>query len=69
MDKYILCLNQTRTFSAPSKIKIFGKYCILMPGLKGLGGGGIFCDKILFHRKSTFSQVFTEIHGHIMIAA
>ena len=24
----------------------------LMPGLQGLGSGGIFCDQILFHRKS-----------------
>ena len=23
-----------------------------MPGIKGLGGGGIFCDQILLHRKS-----------------
>ena len=30
-----------------------------MPGLKGLGGGGIFCDQILFHRKSKFRRVFT----------
>ena len=30
-----------------------------MPGLKGLGGGGIFCDQILFHRESKFRQVFT----------
>ena len=25
-----------------------------MPGLHGVGGGGIFCDQILFHRKSSF---------------
>ena len=27
-----------------------------MPGFYGLGGGGIFCDQILFHRKSKFSS-------------
>ena len=54
-----LCLNQTLTFCAPSKIKVFGKYCILMSGHHGEGGGGIFCDQILFHRKSRFCQVLT----------
>ena len=33
-----------------------------MPGLKGLGDGGIFCDQILFQRKSKFRRVFTSIH-------
>ena len=28
-----------------------------MPGLWGLGGGGIFCDQILFHRKSVLSSI------------
>ena len=54
-----LCLNQTLTFCAPSKIKVIGKYCILMSGLHGVGGGGIFCFRILFHRKSRFCQVLT----------
>ena len=27
------------------KIKVFGKYCILMPGLHSVGGGGIFVIK------------------------
>ena len=55
-----LCLNQTLTFNAPSRIKVFGKYCILMPGrLHGVRGGGIFCDHILFHTKSRFRQVLT----------
>ena len=40
-----------------------------MPGLKGLGDGGIFCDQILFHRKSKFRRVFTYIHVNIMSAA
>ena len=30
-----------------------------MPGLKGLEGGGIFCDQILFHRKSKLSHLNT----------
>ena len=30
-----------------------------MAGVEGLGGGGIFCDQILFHRKSKFRRVFT----------
>ena len=30
-----------------------------MPELYGLGGGGIFCEQILFHRKSKFRRVFT----------
>ena len=54
-----LCLNQTLTLSERSKIKVYGKHCILMPGLYGVGGRGIFCDQILFHRKSRFRQVFT----------
>ena len=28
-----LCINITLAFSVPSKIKIFGKYCMIMPGL------------------------------------
>ena len=28
-----------------------------MPGPKGYGGGSIFCDQILFHRKSKFIQL------------
>ena len=30
-----------------------------MPGLYGLGVGGIFCDQILFHKKSKFRRVYT----------
>ena len=37
-----------------------------MPGHKGLGGGGIFCDQIFFKRKSKFRQVFTLIYENIM---
>ena len=64
-----LCLNQTLTFSAPRKIKVFGKYCILMPVLQGVGGGGIFGDQFFFHRKSRFRQVLTLIHGNRVFAA
>ena len=40
-----------------------------MPGLRGVGGGGIFRDQILFHKKSRFRQVLTLIHGNIVFAA
>ena len=40
-----------------------------MPGLQDLGGGGIFSEQILFHRKSKYRQVLTKIHGNIMFAA
>ena len=43
---------------------------MLIPGLYGVeGGGGIFCDQIVFHRKSRFRQVFTLIHGNIVFVA
>ena len=29
---------------------------MIMAGHSGLGGGGIFCDQILFHRKSKFRR-------------
>ena len=32
---------------------------MIMAGHSGLGGGGIFCDQILFHRKSKFRRVST----------
>ena len=32
----------------------------------GFRGGGIFCEQILFHRKSKFRRVFTLIHGNVL---
>ena len=48
MTTVFLCLNKTPTFSAPKKIKIFGKYCILKSGPHGLGGGCIFVTTFFF---------------------
>ena len=56
-----LCLNQSMTFNAPSKIKkkIFEEKCVLIPGPYRLGGGVFFV--IFFHRKSMFCNiVFSE---------
>ena len=46
-----MCLNQTFIFSSPSKIEVFGKNCILMPGRHGLRSGGIFCEKNFISQK------------------
>ena len=59
MTTIVLCLNQTLIFSAPSKIKIFLKILHNYARTLNLGGGGIFCEQILFHRKLKFRQVFT----------
>ena len=59
-----LCLNQTLTFCAPSQIKVFGKYCILMPGHHGVGVGVIFATKFYFTESqgfAWFSPKYTEM--------
>ena len=55
MSTVCLCLNQTFTFSVSSKIKIFEKSCILIPGPKSLGG--IFVPKFYFAERQ-FGRVF-----------
>ena len=59
-----MCLNKTLTFSAPSKIKVFGNHCILMSGLHGVGGGGTFVTKFYLTKSQGFvmySPKYTEL--------
>ena len=56
------------TFSASSKI-VFDKYCILNPGLHGVGGEGYFCDQNFISQKVKVSPGTHLIHGNIVFAA
>ena len=50
-----MCLNQALAFDAPSNRTIFAKYCILMPGPKGLGRGVFFMTIIVFAERQNFA--------------